>query len=209
MESKKIKFIIGQETKESLGSLVRNRVLKNFYLAGGTGAALLLEHRRSYDLDFFSYKEFNSVRLIQKLIKGNNFKLEKKDSQTVIGLYKNTRVSFFYYPYKLLKPTKNILGVRVAHLIDIACMKIDAISGRGSRKDFIDLYFIIKRGYRLKNLLKYFSRKYSSINYNLLHIKKSLIYFKDAEKDPASMMLKKVRWLSVKKLFHVLIKNLG
>ena len=45
--------IISEKTKENLEILKKANLLDNFYLAGGTGLALQLEHRVSVDLDFF------------------------------------------------------------------------------------------------------------------------------------------------------------
>ncbi len=86
-------------------------------------------------------------------------------------------------------------------------MKIDAISSRGSKKDFIDLFFICKK-ISLKRLLKLFDKKYKSINYNLLHILKSLIYFEDAEKEPMPQLIISISWGEVKDYFRKEIKNL-
>jgi len=58
----------------------------------------------------------------------------------------DVRLSFFVYPYKLLFPLIDFNGVKLADERDIACMKIEAISSRGSKKDFIDLYFLIEIG---------------------------------------------------------------
>ena len=81
-------------------------------------------------------------------------------------------------------------------------MNISFISGRGTRKDFIDLYFICKDVVSFEELLKLFKKKYKSINYNIVHILKSLTYFNDAEKDPMPNMLKPVSWTKVKLLFQ-------
>jgi hypothetical protein len=81
-------------------------------------------------------------------------------------------------------------------------MKIDAIASRGTKRDFIDIYFVVKESRPLKEIFKKFSEKYVSLRYNLVHIKKSLVYFSDAENDPSPSMLKPVDWLEVKKFFE-------
>ena len=86
-------------------------------------------------------------------------------------------------------------------------MKLDSVSTRGARKDFIDLYFICQK-IDLRSLLKIFAKKYKNINFNLLHILKSLIYFRDAEKDPQPLMLKKLSWVKVKKFFQQEVKKI-
>jgi hypothetical protein len=66
----------------------------------------------------------------------------------------------------------------------------------------IDIYFVVKESRPLKEIFKKFSEKYASLRYNLVHIKKSLVYFTDAENDPSPSMLKPVDWLEVKKFFE-------
>jgi len=107
---------------------------------------------------------------------------------------------------------KNILGdfqgIKVADSRDIGCMKIFAVSSRGSKKDFIDLFFICQKTISLEKLLKLFAKKYKSVNYNMMHILKSLIYFEDAEKDPVSKMIIPISWKEVKKFFKREIKEI-
>lgn len=202
------KEIAGTQTLKDLETLKGRGLLKGFYLAGGTGAALLMRHRRSRDLDFFSPRPFNERLLAKKLSRAGRFELEKKEEGTVVGLFGHTRVSFFYYPYRLLRRPHRIGGINVVALPDIACMKLDAVSSRGSKKDFIDIYFILKSGYSLKSLLRYFRKKFSDIHYNMIHVQKGLVYFKDAEHEKMPSMLIPVEWDSVKKFFINEVKNL-
>jgi hypothetical protein len=81
---------------------------------------------------------------------------------------------------------------------DIAAMKIDAVSSRGSKKDFIDIYFLLEK-YSLSDLLEIFEKKYAAIKFNRVHILKSLSYFEDAESEPMPIMLKPISWEDVKK----------
>jgi hypothetical protein len=209
MEEKQ-KTILGKNAIRNLEILRKSGLLRSFYLAGGTGAALSLLHRRSRDFDFFSQKPFNEHALVRKLSRLGKFELERKTSGTVIGFLNGSRVSFFYYPYRLLKPRKKILGVNVANSIDIACMKLDAISSRGSKRDFIDLYWIMRQeSLTLQTLLELFKKKYSGTNYNLLHIKKGLIYFADAEHEPMPVMQKKTSWREVKNFFEDAVRGLN
>ncbi|MBU2544986.1 nucleotidyl transferase AbiEii/AbiGii toxin family protein, partial [Patescibacteria group bacterium] len=116
------------------------------------------------------------------------------------------KLSFFEYPYKNLFPFEKYNKIRLADLRDIACMKINAISSRGSKKDFIDLYFILQK-ILLDNLLKLFDKKYKDIEYNHLHILKSLTYFDEAEKQPSPIMLEKVSWSDIKQEIDKKVKK--
>jgi hypothetical protein len=200
--------IFGKKALRNLEILRKSGILTPFYLAGGTGAALILGHRLSRDFDFFSRRLFNEHLLIRKLSRIGKFHLEKKAEGTVNGLWNGSRVSFFAYSYRLLRPTNKVLGVNVADLTDIACMKLDAISSRGSKRDFVDLYWIMhERDITLKALFAFFRKKYAGARYNFLHIKKGLIYFEDADREPMPMMLKHTAWKDAKEFFKQEIRS--
>lgn len=103
---------------------------------------------------------------------------------------------------------KKIEGISVADARDIGCMKISAISSRGSKKDFVDLFFICQKVTPLATLLDLFKKKYKGVDYNMAHILKSLVYFEDAEKEPMPRMLIKISWNEIKKFFKEEIKKL-
>lgn len=201
---------------KNLAILSQIPILKNFYLAGGTGCALWLNHRISVDLDFFTPKSFHPQNLMNKLVQLGRFKLEQKSEDTLDGEFNNTRIHFLSYPYPLLERPKNLMTIKdsiffktylgvirlkVAGLTDIGCMKIDAIATRGRKRDFVDLYFICQRHCPLEKLLLAFTKKYRATGYNLSHILKSLTYFADAEKDPMPKMLVKANWNTIKDYF--------
>ncbi len=86
-------------------------------------------------------------------------------------------------------------GIRLAGIQDIAAMKLAAVTGRGSRKDFIDIYFLLQ-DYNLKQLMGFYTNKYyDGSEYMVL---KSLTYFDDAEEDYTVDMIWKVSWTKVK-----------
>jgi len=201
--------IISKKTKANLEILNKEAMLKNFYLAGGTGAALQLRHRVSLDLDFFTRKDIDAKILIQKIKTLGIFSIERETENTIIGIFSGTRVSFLKYDYPLLFDFKQIKGVNVADLRDIGCMKTDAISSRGMKRDFIDLFFICKELISLKDLLSLFKKKYNSVNYNMLHILKSLAYFEDAENNPMPKMIVPTSWQEVKSFFKEGIKKIN
>ncbi|MCK4241215.1 MAG: nucleotidyl transferase AbiEii/AbiGii toxin family protein [Candidatus Atribacteria bacterium] len=201
--------IISTKTKANLEILTKETVLKNFYLAGGTGAALQLKHRVSLDLDFFTKKDIDTKTLIQKIKTLGKFSIERETENTLIGIFNGTRLSFLKYDYPLLFEPKQIQGINVADLRDIGCMKIDAISSRGMKRDFVDLFFICREVISLKNLLSLFKRKYKSVNYNTMHILKSLVYFEDAENNPMSKMVVSASWQEIKNFFKKEIKKIN
>ena len=193
--------VISKKTKDDLEILTKAGILKDFYLAGGTGLTFQLEHRLSIDLDFFTSKDIDTKILIQNLKNLGKISVEKEAQDSLIGNFNMTLISFLKYDYPCLFSFKEIHGVKVADSKDIGCMKIDAISSRGTRRDFIDLFFICKIILPLDKLLNLFKKKYSIVNFNMIHILKSLVYFEDAEKDPLPRMIKPVSWDDVKRFF--------
>lgn len=169
-----------------------------FYLAGGTSLALQFGHRISVDLDFFIEDSFSVSLLVEKLNTIGNLIIEDQSSNTFNGSLDGVKISFFHYPYPLLFKTKDYEGVSLADERDIAAMKIQAISDRGSKKDFVDLFVLLKK-YSIEELLGFFHKKYKKFNYNQLHILKSLNYFFNADENPNPVMLIKDTWKDIKK----------
>ena len=192
--------VIPASTETTLGALRDAHVLDHFYLAGGTGLALQFGHRLSLDLDFFSPEHFNEEALLQQLQAFTGFALTSKAPYTLHATIQETKVSLLGYAYPMLFPTRPFLGVAVSDPREIACMKVSAIAGRGTKRDFVDLYVCAER-YGLKEILRLFDRKYAQTHYSKIHILKSLTYFADAEKDPMPHMLVTLDWDKVKQFF--------
>ncbi|MEW6662911.1 MAG: nucleotidyl transferase AbiEii/AbiGii toxin family protein [Bacillota bacterium] len=182
-------------------ALLRN-LTAGFYLAGGTALALQMGHRISGDLDFFSPVEFTPQVLRDEMVAAGHFITISETKGTLHGIFDSTKVSFLKYAYPLLFPTKNLEGVEVADIKDIALMKITAISSRGSKKDFVDLYFVCQE-HPLGFLLRLFSQKYAKANYSKYHILRSLTFFEDAEDEPDPLMLKPWSWENIKEYFKI------
>jgi len=183
--------------------------MDNAYLAGGTACALQIGHRISVDLDFFIPREFNAKELTRSLKKIGKFELDRQSWGTILGDFEKVKFSIFVYKYPALFPFKSLYGINILDLRDIAAMKIDAISTRGIKRDFIDLYFICQKGISLNEILSLYDRKYGSLASNLVHIQKSLVYFVDAEASTIPKMLKKAAWEKVKRYFEGEVKRLA
>src|SRR3990170_7702537 len=141
-------------------------LVRKFYRTGGTALALSYAHRKSDDLDFFSRNRFNPSALQLKLESPFKFRLRVKEEGTLHCQLNRVNVSFLYYPYPLLRRFLNYHGVAVSDPLDIALTKITAIAQRGSRRDFIDLYWACHEGLTLPFLLKKFREKYGKTNYS-------------------------------------------
>lgn len=189
--------VITEKTQQFLESLDKTRIIKDFYLAGGTALALQYGHRKSKDFDFFSLRNFSNKKILQKLSRFGRIKILTEEPGTLNITLNGIRISFFKYKYKLLFRFIKFKKINLADPRDIACMKINAVSSRGSKKDFIDLYFLLKK-YSLNKLFDLFSRKYKDIKYNKLHILRSLTFFADADKEPMPLMISKIKWPDAK-----------
>lgn len=189
---------IDEQTMRVFEKIKKLDILKSFYLAGGTALAIEFGHRKSIDLDFFSKEKFSPVELKRLLPEIGSVIVFGEDDGTLHCTIDGVKVSFLRYEYDLLFPVVEFEGVMLADERDIAAMKIDAISSRGSKKDFFDLHVLLKK-YQLQELISFFEKKFDNIQYNMLHILKSLTFFADAEDEPMPMMLVDDGWKDVKK----------
>lgn len=176
--------------------------IKEAYLAGGTALSLQLGHRISIDLDFFTQEEFSAITLSAKLASYPEFIQDGTAKWTVWGKIGETKFSMFYYKYPLLETTVSFEGLQLASLADIAAMKIHAIEDRGTRRDFVDIYFLAKK-YSLSDMLGFYQKKYGVLEDHLYTILRSLDYFEDAEQErQMPNMLIDVDWEEIKKYFR-------
>ncbi|MFH1563305.1 MAG: nucleotidyl transferase AbiEii/AbiGii toxin family protein [Nitrospirota bacterium] len=196
-------------TKAILALLEKSEIIQKAYLAGGTALALQLGHRISYDLDLFTQEEFDEETILPEIEKISSFQLEEIAPRTILGKFEDIRFSIFYYQYPLLYPTKRFGMISIADVPDIAAMKIAAIASRGTKRDFVDLYFICKEVVSLKEIVQLYDKKYKNLATTIIHIMKSLIYFEDAEPDEMPKMLKEIQWEEVKRYFESEVKRLS
>lgn len=191
--------ILNKNQKPLLGKLAIFRKI-GAYLAGGTALALHLGHRSSEDFDFYTPKEFNPETFesaIRHSLQG--FARNQVAYGTVTGDYKKVHISCFYYDYPLIRPLVKTEHVDLASVEDIGAMKMVAISQRGKRRDFLDVYVLAKI-YGLAELVSWTRKKYRSIDSYI--ILKGLTYFEDADNDASARgfgLFKPVEWKKVKK----------
>lgn len=200
--------VLPGNTKAILAVLEKSEIIQKAYLAGGTALSLQLGHRISYDLDFFTQEEFDEQMLLPEIKKISNFQLEKIAWRTILGKFKDVKFSIFYYKYPLLYSVKKFGMIKTTDSRDIAAMKIAAIASRGTKRDFVDLYFICKEIISLPNAIQLYDKKYENLAATEIHIMKSLVYFYDAESDEMPKMLKKVDWENVKKYFEYEVRKI-
>ena len=172
--------------------------------------ALHLGHRESIDFDFFTPYGFNPDSLFiefQKIFKGFKLDIVQNDVNTLTIIVDSMiKVSFFAYPYKVIEPLIDEPNLRLASILDIACMKCSAIVNRAKFKDYVDLYFILHL-IPLDKLVESVKIKLSSLDINL--VMKSLIYLSDLDEEPIKFRQgKEVERSEVEKFLMGQVKNL-
>lgn len=200
--------ILNAEQKSNLELLGKMPEIKDFYLAGGTALALQIGHRYSVDLDFFIAQKFSTTKLLKKLLAHPNCVKQSVSEGTLYIALNNVSCSFIVYLYPLIDQTvSSPWGIPLASIVDIGAMKINAIGGRGYRRDFVDLYFLTQIR-PLPVIWEDFKKRYANTGLSTVHVLKSLTYFVDAEKDPMPDMIKLVDWKKVRAFFEKETKNL-
>jgi len=179
--------------------------LSHMYLSGGTALSLQLGHRESEDLDFFSPQSFSPEHIEQALRRYGQLTETELSHGTLNAYLHGVKLQFLEYPYRMLEPYVEWCGINISSVLDIACTKLQTIGMRGSKKDFIDLYFLLQR-YTLETLLKKTKEKYRDSDYSETHIFKSLVFFDDAQSQPMPRMHVDVSWIDVKKKLIAAVK---
>ena len=186
---------ISPVTRDLLKELQTLDFLKTSRLVGGTALALQLGHRSSVDLDFFGTLPESSEAFVEAVQALHHITRIKESPNIHIYLIDNVKVDIVNYKYQWLDEPLAEDGLLLAGMRDIAAMKVAAIVGRGTKKDFIDLYFLLKH-YSLRQILDFYMEKYP--DGSLFIALKSLCYFEDAEPDPMPYMFEEDDWDSIK-----------
>jgi len=200
------KKIFPNQQKKAWEKLIGVKELKGFYLAGGTAIALHLGHRESIDFDFFNEHEFKNQTIINALSKNATITDVQASIGTLHGTFEQSRISFLHYPYPMLTKPNVLDGIAVADLRDIVPMKLIAIAQRGAKKDFVDLFALLNNGWNLDAMMQALDQKFTNVNYNKMHILKSLSFFDEADQEPMPKMLIAVDWEEIKCFLSVKTK---
>ena len=201
--------VVGTRGWALVRKLVHTRLTQGWTLAGGTGLALQFGHRLSFDLDFFATGSFDGVRLADSLAKVAAVAVLGRAAGTLHVRLAGLRVSLLELQRPLLFPGTKYRGIVVADPRDIAIMKVLAIGGRGSRKDFVDLHFFIRSGGSLESVFGWIRRRFTGLDFNEYHLLRSLAYFDDAESEPMPRMLRRVSWTEIKRTIVAEVRRLS
>jgi hypothetical protein len=189
---------LAPDALELLKELMQKPYLRDFCLVGGTSLSLQIGHRISLDLDLFGSLPFETSELKSLLEDDfNSFQVELERKNTLLATINDTKVDFIRFKYGFAYPLIVEQGIRFADIKDIAPVKLDAVSGRGRKKDFFDLYYLLQY-FSLPQLLELYQAKYNHTT--IFHVIKSINYFAEAEGENDPIVFdKKVTWEKVKK----------
>jgi len=193
-------------TLELLINLQRLDILKSTRLVGGTALALQLGHRLSIDLDFFGKIEEDTESIVENLLtQGFDVKIESNSKHIHVFKINGIKTDMVNYRYAWIDDMIEDGEIRLASLKDIAAMKVAAITNRGTKKDFIDIYFLLNY-FSLNAIMGFYLEKFPEGSTFLAY--KSLSYFTDAEKQAMPKMLIPTNWDKVKNSIIAEIKKI-
>lgn len=198
---------IDESVHHILLSLMEKDYLRDFALVGGTSLALRYGHRNSIDIDLFSPIKFNAEFLSMTLeIDYKNFDFSGSNKYMMFCYINQVKTDFVFHPYQLLKPIDVIDGIRMFSIEDVTAMKLQAVTQRGSKKDFYDIWQLLQI-MTAKQLIDIYAAKYTESQVWMLL--NSLIYFVDAEKQAQpKIFINKLSWDTVKKTIVKAFKNI-
>ena len=176
--------------------LMSLEILKSFDLVGGTALALQIGHRKSVDIDLFTPNDFSGEELLFDLKPSFSVTPSLVKNNTLLCYIEDVKVDFVKFREPNIEPLIEEDGIRMKSIKDIACMKLAALSGRGAKKDFYDIYFLLNL-FTLDEMLDWYKKK---TGHNVvMHVLRSLAYFEDAEETETPVLLKEADWDRVKK----------
>lgn len=196
---------VERHTLELLKELTNHPLNSEMRLVGGTALALQYGHRQSVDLDFFGTFKGDYIDFKDMIDSFGTVTRIKETERIRIYQIDGIKVDFVDYSrYEWISSAVEEDGLRLASPIDIAAMKINAIEGRGSRKDFVDIYQLLQC-YSLSELLEFYTQKYP--DHSIFRALMSLTYFDDAEQQPMPIMLDDISWNEIKRCIYAEVKK--
>ena len=186
-----------------LERLMRVKALLPFSLVGGTALSLRYGHRKSVDLDLFYHEKFDHESIVSELKKafGKGYHTESKTARWGIFCYLDgVKVDIVHHPHLPISDIEVTDNIRMSADPDIIGMKLNAILGRGKKKDFWDIYELLHH-YPLKDMIRFHETKFPDQNL-LITIPQAITYFDEAEESEDPVSLKGQTWVSVKKFIQ-------
>lgn len=182
--------------------------LKNFSLVGGTALSLLYGHRKSIDLDLFSNKPFENTDVIKALEKKFKSSFNNRTSTQRFGIFcfvNEVKVDLVRHPHPLIRQEQNCDGIKMFSTEDIIAMKVQAILGRGRKKDFWDIAELLNH-FSIADFIKFHKEKFATQNL-MITVPQAITYFADAEESEDPISLKGQTWQSVQEFINAKVRE--
>lgn len=184
------------DTLELLKRLMLQPQMSQMRLVGGTSLALQYGHRRSVDLDLFGVYTADDEETAEMMRQCTTTLVRGRTTKNIrMYVADGVKVDMVNYAYPWIDAPVVEGGLRLASPKDIAAMKVNAVMGRGTKKDFVDIYFLLHH-YSFADLLAFYQEKYPDAS--LYRALLSMTFFEDAEPQPMPYMLQPVEWEDVK-----------
>lgn len=192
-----------------LAQLGDSGVVSQMYLVGGTGLALQLGHRKSQDFDFCVKGNVLAENIARDLGGVGKFTVDLLEPpHTLLGTFEGIKLSVFRYDYEMLEPFVYYKHVALASIKDIAAMKLTALCGRATKRDYVDVYVLCQQ-YAFEELFSWYDKKYGVLGNNVYTLIKALGYFEDAQGDEMPEMLVPLEWEQVQSFLLAQSLRLG
>jgi predicted nucleotidyltransferase component of viral defense system len=191
-----------------LNQLMEMPELQDFGLVGGTALSLLYGHRMSIDLDLFSNKPFENTDIVFALERNFGLSFDNRSTNPRFGIFgfiDEVKIDIVRHPHPLIRPELTLEGVRMFSTEDIVAMKVQAILGRGKKKDFWDVAELLNH-YSIEDFINFHKEKYSTQNL-FITVPHALTYFADADESEDPICLKSQNWDSVKSFISAKVRE--
>ena len=195
-------------TLSVLNNLMKLTELNQFSLVGGTALSLKYGHRTSIDLDLFSTENFEHETIIELLQNTFGKAFEYRGNYTKWGIFchiDNVKVDIVYYPHAIIHSIEKHSEIRLYHDYDLIAMKIQAILGRGKKKDFWDIAELLQH-YTIQEMMDYHKAKYPSQMLGI-SIPQALTYFVDADESEDPIPIKPLTWEDIKSAISTKVRD--
>ena len=196
------------EKGKALFPLLKN--FSNFYLVGGTALALQIGHRISVDFDLFCPDGIPKTLLskVKKVFNDNTVGAAVNNSDELTVFVDKYKITFLKYPFPVLFNFVICKGIKLLDLKEIAVTKAYTIGRRGMYKDYIDLFFILSKGYiSINDIIELSEKKYKD-EFNSRLFLEQLIYLEDIEKEEILFLKKPVSRIEIKNFFIEQVKKI-
>jgi predicted nucleotidyltransferase component of viral defense system len=180
-----------------LKKIVSLEQFRDFRLVGGTALSLLYGHRISVDLDFFTDKPLDKSNIITTL-EDNFGHVDSRDiTRSILQCtIQNVKVDIVSVRDPFKYPVQLIDDIPFPDIRELIALKLNAIKGRGRKKDFWDVAKLLEF-YSLEELFEFYHDRY--FYDDTVAVVRSMNYFNDAEGDLDPQTLDKMTWAGVKR----------